>query len=390
MALLNKTKQEIEELKTQIKDLQKSNINMAQLNDTLVKTNQTLSQNLDKSLFPNNPFNNLNLNGQPYLDPNQINTNMSVMVKQKMSGLSEELGNGGDVSNQTWFSYIFILERAKYFMACVQFDGDNYKLIQLLYKALYYGSLNGQIGIVHDENGYYLIYITKKNYDKYGNVTKVEGTTFNYLNSSDFKQEDVTISNMLQIVIFDFNNEDFGLWVLAWIYVNNLYRFLTILLNQADLLNKRFVLRSDNNNSQLRAELSSILHNQSILIWLANDVELTQLETPDFDINQIFTLIENYTNYFDFHFLNMRVKDVSDSDKERDIASQQANHQTENNNKSQFVDYFIDKMVFDINEKWNENISYKNRTVEIDDGITNQTKTLNKLEGGDVEHESNQ
>lgn len=389
MALLNKTKQELEQLKTQVKDLQNANLNMAQLNDTLVKTNQTLSQNLDKSLFPNNPFNNLNLNGQPYLDPNQINTNMSVMVKQKMSGLSEELGNGGDVSNQTWFSYIFILERAKYFMACVQFDGDNYKLIQLLYKALYYGSLNGQIGIVHDENGYYLIYITKKNYDKYGNVTKVEGTTFNYLNSNDFKQEDITISNMLQIVIFDFNNEDFGLWVLAWIYVNNLYRFLTILLNQADLLNKRFVLRSDNNNSQLRAELSSILHNQSILIWLANDVELTQLETPDFDINQIFTLIENYTNYFDFHFLNMRVKDVSDSDKERDIASQQANHQTANNNKSQFVDYFIDKMVFDINEKWNEHISYKNRTVEIDDGITNQTKTLNKLEGGDTEQHDN-
>ena len=388
MALLNKTKQEIQELKTQVNDLQKANLNMAQLNDTLVKTNQTLSQNLDKSLFPNNPFNNLNLNGQPYLDPNQINTNMSVMVKQKMSGLSEELGNGGDVSNQTWFSYIFILERAKYFMACVQFDGENYKLIQLLYKALYYGSLNGQIGIVHDENGYYLIYITKKNYDKYGNITKVEGTTFNYLNSSDFKQEDITISNMLQIVIFDFNNEDFGLWVLAWIYVNNLYRFLTILLNQADLLNKRFVLRSDNNNSQLRAELSSILHNQSILIWLANDVELTQLETPDFDINQIFTLIENYTNYFDFHFLNMRVKDVSDSDKERDIASQQANHQTENNNKSQFVDYFIDKMVFDINEKWDEHISYKNRTVEIDDGITNQTKTLNKLQGGDDEHDN--
>ena len=388
MAILTKTKQELEELKTQVKDLQNANFNMAQLNDTLVKTNQTLSQNLDKSMFPNNPFNNLNLNGQPYLDPNQIDTNMSVMVKQKMSGLSEELTTGKDVSNQTWFSYIFILERAKYFMACVQFDGENYKLIQLLYKALYYGSLNGQIGIVHDENGYYLIYITKKDYDKYGNITKVEGTTFNYLNSSDFKQEDVSISNMLQIVIFDFNNEDFGLWVLAWIYVNNLYRFLTILLNQADLLNKRFVLRSDNNNSQLRAELSSILHNQSILIWLANDVELTQLETPDFDINQIFTLIENYTNYFDFHFLNMRVKDVNDSDKERDIASQQANHQTANNNKSQFVDYFIDKMVFDINEKWDEHISYKNRTVEIDDGITNQTKTLNKLEGGDSENDN--
>ena len=387
MALLNKTKQEIEELKQKIKQLETSNLNMAELNNTLVQDNKTLSQNLNQSLMPNNPFNNLNLAGEPYLDPSQINTNMSVMVKQNMMVLNEEVGKGGNVSNAVWFSYIFILERAKYFMSCVQFDGDNYKLIELLYKALYYGSLNGQVGVVHDENGYYLIYITKKNYDKYGNLTKVTGTTFNYLNSNDFKQEDITITNLLQIVIFDFNNEDYGLWVLAWIYVNNLYRFLTILLNQADLLNKRFVLRSDTNNAKLRNELASILHNQSILIWLNNDVELTQLETPDFDVNQIFTLIENYTNYFDFHFLNMRVKDVTDDTKERDIASQQANHQTENNNKSQFVDYFIDKMVFDINEKWNENISYKNRTVAIDDGITNQTKTLNKLEGGDKENE---
>ena len=388
MAILNKTKQEINDLKSEVAKLKQSNINMINLNSDLVKSNQTLSQNLDAKNFPNNPFNNLNLNGEPYLDPNQINTNMSIMVKQQMSDING-LTQGGNVNNQIWFSYLFILERAKYFMSCVQFDGENYKLIELLYKALYYGSLNGQVGIVHDENGYYLIYITKKNYDKYGNLTKVTGTTFNYLNSNDFKQEDITITNLLQIVIFDFNNEDYGLWVLAWIYVNNLYRFLTILLNQADLLNKRFVLRSDNNNSQLRNELAAILHNQSILIWLNNDVELTQLETPDFDINQIFTLIENYTNYFDFHFLNMRVKDVDNSDKERDIASQQANHQTANNNKSQFVDYFIDKMVFEIKEKWNEDITYQNRTVQQDDGITNQTKTLNKLEGGDVEHESN-
>ena len=80
MALLNKTKQEIEELKTKIKQLETSNLNMAELNNTLVQDNKTLSQNLNQSLMPNNPFNNLNLAGEPYLDPNQINTNMSVMV----------------------------------------------------------------------------------------------------------------------------------------------------------------------------------------------------------------------------------------------------------------------------------------------------------------------
>ena len=77
------------------------------------------------------------------------------------------------------------------------------------------------------------------------------------------------------------------------------------------------------------------------------------------------TQLENYTNYFDFHFLNMRVKDVSDSDKERDIASQQANHQTANNNKSQFVDYFIDKMVFDINENETNTLAIKTARLKL-------------------------
>ena len=100
MALLNKTKQEIEELKAKIKQLEQSNLNMAELNNTLVQDNQTLSQNLNQSLMPNNPFVNLNLTGEPYLDPSQINTNMSVMVKQNMMALNSELGNGGNVSNQ--------------------------------------------------------------------------------------------------------------------------------------------------------------------------------------------------------------------------------------------------------------------------------------------------
>ncbi|MBO7693601.1 MAG: hypothetical protein J6T10_13355 [Methanobrevibacter sp.] len=62
---------------------------------------------------------------------------------------------------------------------------------------------------------------------------------------------------------------------------------MIIAINQAKLLNKRFVLRTDTNNMNLRSEISQMLRNPSILIALKNDVELKQLETPDFDLNQI-------------------------------------------------------------------------------------------------------
>ncbi|MBO7694574.1 MAG: hypothetical protein J6T10_18310 [Methanobrevibacter sp.] len=62
---------------------------------------------------------------------------------------------------------------------------------------------------------------------------------------------------------------------------------MIIAINQAKLLNKRFVLRTDSNNLALRSQISAMLRNPSILIALKNDVDLKQLETPDFDLNQI-------------------------------------------------------------------------------------------------------
>ena len=74
---------------------------------------------------------------------------------------------------------------------------------------------------------------------------------------------------------------------------------------------------------------------------------------------------------------------MDDSDKDRNIASQQANHTTQNDNKNQFIDYFIDKFVREINAKFNMDLEWHNRMVQVDDGIEDQTHTLNKLKGGD-------
>ncbi|MBO7044122.1 hypothetical protein J6W34_06285 [bacterium] len=47
------------------------------------------------------------------------------------------------------------------------------------------------------------------------------------------------------------------------------------------------MLRTDSNNLALRSQISAMLRNPSILVALKNDVDLKQLETPDFDLNQI-------------------------------------------------------------------------------------------------------
>lgn len=382
----------IDSLKTELaskdQQLRNSEMNFKKLmeanNDLIAQTKEQTNQ-INQMLQI--PYTNLDLDGQPYLDENMINTNMSIMVKQRLAGLYSTLtSNGTGLNMGVWFSYLFILERAKYFMSCCQIKTKLDDVAKLVYLALYYGSLNGTIGFTMNEQGGYLFYITEKEIDKYGKVIKVKGTTFNYYNSTNFKEEDVDLDGE-HVAIFDFNNEDFGLWVLAWEYVNKIYSFLLIAINQAKLLNKRFVLRTDTNNMNLRSEISQMLRNPSILIALKNDVELKQLETPDFDLNQIWQWIENYTNYFDFHFLNMRVKDMDSSDKERDIASQQANHTTQNDNKNQFIDYFIDKFVREINAKFNTDLEWHNRMIDMDDGITDQTHTLNKLKGGDEEND---
>ena len=95
-------------------------------------------------------------------------------------------------------------------MSCVQFETQLDDVAELLYLGLYYGALNGQIGFTMDSNGSYLFYITEKEIDKYGKIKRVKGTTFNYHNSTNFKEEKVDLDGD-NVAIFDFNNEDFGL-----------------------------------------------------------------------------------------------------------------------------------------------------------------------------------
>ncbi|MBO7044123.1 hypothetical protein J6W34_06290 [bacterium] len=95
-------------------------------------------------------------------------------------------------------------------MSCCQIESDLDDVVKVVYLAFYYGSLNGSVGLTMDSNGTYLFYINEKEIDKYGKVKRVKGVTFNYYNSTNFKEEKIDLPGD-QVAIFDFNNEDFGL-----------------------------------------------------------------------------------------------------------------------------------------------------------------------------------
>lgn len=300
---------------------------------------------------------------------------MAINVKNALAGINA----GGDSGD--FLVYMLVLERARYFSSCVVFKGEDNDLIKLLYQALYYGSMNGSIAIVKEQEGYYLAYVTTKKINRYGKLEEVELQTFNYYNSKDFESENITIKkpSINKVVIFDFNSEDFGLWVLCWYYLKHVYNFFETLINQQQLLNKKFVFRGDLQNANLRQQVIKSLVDRSVVIWLNKDIDLRQLDSPNVDLGQTFNLIENYTNYFDFHILGIRSKDISDSTKSRDIASQQLNHATQADNKDQFIDYWIEDMLYKIKNQWNINIEFENRNISISEDIKQKSETINQL-----------
>lgn len=386
---ISNLEKQVEAKDKQLNEQQKNYSKLVQIANDLQA--QTVSQQTYINQIAQIPFNNLELNEDtPYLDENQINTNMSIMVKQKMGGLFTSLQQAtNNVDNMSvFYSYLLILERAKYFMSCCQFDGSNEDLVELLYLGLYYGSMNGEVALTVDSNGCYLFYPTKKTYDKYGKLLQVEGQTFNYLNSDNFKEETVKLDGS-KVAVFKFNNEGYGLWVLAWFYLKKVYKVLISIINQADMFNKKYMLRTNTGdittNMNIRSQLARDIKSPGVLLFLRDNATLEPLDSVDPDINQMWEWLENFLNFNDFHLLNMRVKDLSAGEKERDIASQQTNHATQNDNKNQFVDYFIDKWVHEINNKFLTDITWHNRMIAKDDGVIDQSKTIHNLEGGDVE-----
>lgn len=319
------------------------------------------------------PFDNINLLQQKMVQQPFVNVNMSIAVKDSIYGISTMSG-GND-----WIAWLFVLERARYFKSCVVFKCLDDKLVKCFYEALYYGSLNGSIGIVKEDDNYFLVYLKSVKYDKFGRLKKVEAYTFNYFMSTDFEIEDYEFSGdrLNNIVIFRFNNDNFGLWVLTWWYLKEIVDMLNILLNQTQLLNKKFVYEGEV-NSQIKSDIISAIKSKSVVIWLRKGQNLKELNNPEIDVSQIFNLIQDTTNYFDFHILGIRTKDIS-SDKPRDVASQQLNQQIVADNKDMYIDYWIEDTIFQIREKWNIDISFQNRNISLSDDIKDKSETINKI-----------
>lgn len=380
-------KEQIEQLGNALKEqtakYDKLNDSFNKVNDAFMARQAAYEASQLNNTVAQIPFNDLDIYSQKILNEDMLNANMSIAVKNAMAGIGIENGGGG-----IFLIYLLVLERARYFSSCVVFKGENVKLIKLLYKALYYGSMNGSIAIIKEDNKFYLAYVITKKLDKFGELKECEVHTFNYFHSKDFESENITFKGekLNNIIIFDFNNEDFGLWVLCWFYLKNIYEFFETLINQQQLMNKKFVFRGDLQTPNIRDKVIKSITDRSVVIWLNKDIDLKQLDSPQIDLGQTFNLIENYTNYFDFHILGIRSKDISDSTKSRDIASQQLNHTIQADNKDQYIDYFIEELLFKINEKWNIKIEFENRNISISDDIKQKSETIDKLNSGGGEN----
>ena len=90
---INKQKAINENLQKQVDNLQGAYNKLLNANDIVVGQNKNLQTELNNEIMKN-PYTNLTLESlysSPYVDSNVINTNMSIMTKQKLAGLSSDL-----------------------------------------------------------------------------------------------------------------------------------------------------------------------------------------------------------------------------------------------------------------------------------------------------------
>ncbi|MBO7044124.1 hypothetical protein J6W34_06295 [bacterium] len=83
-----------QELGKKDEELRQSQINFNKVmtaNNELIEENKQLQASATQQEIMSNPYLDLTLDKQPYLDENMINTNMSIMVKQRLAGLYSTL-----------------------------------------------------------------------------------------------------------------------------------------------------------------------------------------------------------------------------------------------------------------------------------------------------------
>lgn len=356
------TKQKLEDLQTQFKELQNSynkkindlNTEKRALQDTLENERAFNVGVTDKTLFNKSdfPLFNFNINDQ-FLQNGNYNVNLDIMIKQSW------LRGGSSSSN--FFEYQLVLQRAQYFKSRVDIQSDNFLLQQRVKDCLYWASLCGWVALT-------------KNLE----IIDIEDITNEKLHGFNVENGNEVYSN--DYVILEFNENHFSIWVLAWAYLKLINKYFGILDRQTNFLISQLAGKVDlenlnNNNPIIQEKLFNL---DNFIIWFSKNVEIAPLPTDNGNLAKTFDFIENFKNWMDFHLLKITTKDVT-SNKERDVASQQSNYGQLAIINNKYLDNFLDMFLYQIKQQWGEIVTYDDFLIKNQEAQATQSLTLNKL-----------
>lgn len=379
-----KLRLEQEQLNKKIADLQKNNLSL-QAENLHLQVNNNINNVSDT--LPHNPAFNFNLNEVSLLSSQYQNYINKLNVRESQFG-------GSDSSSNGFLVYLLILERARYFKNRILVkDCEFWYLEKLIYECFYYGALSGKAGLYFEDGLPVLVDVSNLEYNKYGELVGADIQPINYNNSTvwEYEQEHLNKNKVKNLAIFRLNGEEFGLWVLAYFYLEKVCEYFEILDTQTNFLNKKFGIEINNGQAGLEQQIyRSLIARNSPVIMTKDLTKLKALELPEIDLNAIFELIINFVNWFDNHILGIRTKDIDPSDKAREIVANSGINGQQASKQEQNMNMFVHDFFNEINNITGLNIDWVDLNIDLNSSLIGESDTQKKITNGREDAENEQ
>lgn len=272
----------------------------------------------------------------------------------RQAQLIQEVQEGTEIS---LFELTLIYQRVTYFVHQINLKNcSSKKLRQYLRLVMEQCVFYGRVGITIINDRPYCFEISEYT------MEKISGTEINLYQLTDFQPEEISVPRE-QAFIFQFNAQNFGIWVKALQYIPKIDELLDLLMNQVQWLNLKMGIKVtdkakyENLISQKNQDgkpLWKPINFKDSYIIMEDCVDYHALDLPEVKIKEYFELIQDYLSFFD-DIIGIKVANAF-SDKTRDLQAQQ-NTQTYKSNVI-FNEWFenVELFVEWVNENFNEQI----------------------------------
>lgn len=364
------------------KDLKKQIDNMKNFNEQLLRANQKLNVKLSNPTKGINFAEGLTASNFSLLDnnalnyENKLNARLSQLPSYNPSCQAEN-------DNKQFIVYQMVLEKARYFKNRILWKCENLGLEFLLYEMLYYAALNGQVALIKDNGLFYLGQVIEKKYNKYGELLKCRVKPINIYGGDDFNYNDKNI-DVDNVIIYQFNNECFGLWVTAYWYLKDILNYLELLNTQTFFLNKKLILILKD-EYQMTEDIISQIMSTSPLINLNDDlIELKKLELPEVveSSNQLWNTIIRLSDWYDYHLLGIRTSDLAADNTTREITANAGNQSQYIEKIEQGYNFYVAKFCYEIFKKWKIKVEWKDLNINFSNTLKNDGNNKDKINVG--------